>query len=142
GWVAGGGQEAWNMLLGLSPRIAVASLVAYLVGEFLNAYVLARLKVATQGRHLWLRTITSSLVGQGVDTLVFFPLAYGGEWPWSLIWRIMAVAYVLKVGVEVFLTPATYAIVTFLMLRTGVDVYDHNISFNPFRLKIDDEEES
>ena len=142
GWVAGGGQEAWNMLLGLAPRIAVASLVAYLVGEFLNAYVLARLKVATQGRHLWLRTITSSLVGQGVDTLVFFPLAYGGEWPWSLIWRIMAVAYVLKVGVEVFLTPVTYAIVTFLKRRTGVDVYDHNISFNPFRLKIDDEEES
>lgn len=138
GWVADGGQEAWEMLLGLAPRIAIASLLAYVVGEFLNSYVLARLKVATQGKHLWLRTIGSSLVGQGVDTLIFFPIAYAGEWPWSLILRIMAVAYVMKVSVEVFFTPLTYAVVTFLKRRTGIDVFDRNTRFNPFRIKITD----
>lgn len=137
-WVAEGGQQAWEMLLGLAPRIALASLTAYVVGEFVNSYVLARMKVAMQGRHLWLRTIGSSLVGQGVDTLIFFPIAYGGEWPWSLIWQIMAAAYVLKVSVEVVLTPLTYAAVNFLKRRTGVDVYDHDTDFNPFRIKLDD----
>lgn len=136
GWVADGGQRAWDMLLGLAPRIAIASLIAYVVGEFLNSYVLARLKVAMRGRHLWLRTIGSSLIGQGVDTLIFFPIAYAGEWPWSLIWRIMVVAYVMKVGVEVFLTPVTYAVVTFLKRRTGVDVYDRHTRFNPFQIKL------
>jgi len=138
GWVAEGGQRAWDMLLGLAPRIALASLTAYLVGEFVNSYVLARMKVAMQGRHLWLRTIGSSLVGQGVDTLIFFPIAYGGEWPWSLIWRIMAAAYMLKVGVEAVLTPLTYVVVGFLKRRTGVDVYDHDTDFNPFRMQLDD----
>ena len=101
GWVAEGGQQAWDMLLGLAPRIALGQSTAYVVGEFVNSYVLAKMKVATRGRHLWVRTIGSSLVGQGVDTLIFFPIAYGGEWPWSLIWQIIAAAYVLKVGVEV-----------------------------------------
>lgn len=139
GWVAEGGQQAWDMLLGLAPRIALASLTAYIVGEFVNSYVLARLKVATKGRHLWLRTIGSSLVGQGIDTLIFFPIAYGGEWPWSLIWQIMAAAYVLKVGVEALLTPMTYAVVSFLKRRTGVDVYDYETDFNPFRIKLEDD---
>lgn len=140
GWVADGGQQAWDMLLGLAPRIALASLVAYVVGEFVNSYVLAKMKVAMQGRHLWVRTIGSSLVGQGVDTLIFFPIAYGGEWPWSLIWQIIGAAYVLKVSVEVLLTPFTYAVVGFLKRRTGVDVYDHGTDFNPFRIRIDDGE--
>jgi len=78
GWLGAGGQEAWDFILGLAPRIAFASLVAYLVGEFLNSYVLAKLKVKMHGRHLWLRTIGSSLVGQGADTLTFLPLAYAG----------------------------------------------------------------
>lgn len=138
GWVAEGGQQAWDMLLGLAPRIALASLTAYVVGEFVNSYVLARMKVAMRGRHLWLRTISSSLVGQGVDTLIFFPIAYGGEWPWLLIFQIMAAAYVIKVGVEVLLTPVTYAVVTFLKRRTGVDVYDYETDFNPFRIQFDD----
>lgn len=138
GWVAEGGQQAWDMLLGLAPRIALASLTAYVVGEFVNSYVLARMKVAMRGRHLWLRTISSSLVGQGVDTLIFFPIAYGGEWPWPLVFQIMAAAYVIKVGVEVLLTPVTYAVVTFLKRRTGVDVYDYETDFNPFRIQFDD----
>lgn len=138
GWVAEGGQQAWDMLLGLAPRIALASLTAYVVGEFVNSYVLARMKVAMRGRYLWLRTISSSLVGQGVDTLIFFPIAYGGEWPWPLVFQIMAAAYVIKVGVEVLLTPVTYAVVTFLKRRTGVDVYDYETDFNPFRIQFDD----
>lgn len=137
-WVAAGGQQAWDMLLGLAPRIALASLLAYAVGEFLNAYVLSKLKVATKGRFLWLRTIGSSLVGQGVDTLIFFPVAYAGEWSWSLILEIMAVAYVIKVGVEVLLTPLTYGVVTVLKRVSGVDVYDYNTTFNPFRLSLDE----
>ncbi len=139
GWMAAGGDEAWQMLLGLAPRIAAASLVAYVVGEFVNAYVLSRLKVATRGRFLWLRTIGSSLIGQGVDTLVFFPIAYLGEWPWDLIWRIMLVAYAVKVGVEAAMTPVTYAVVTFLKRRTGIDTYDVHTRFNPFRIRIDEE---
>lgn len=138
-WTAQGGQEAWAMLLGLTPRIAAASLLAYLVGEFVNSYTLSRLKVATRGRFLWLRTIGSSLIGQGVDTLIFFPTAYAGEWPWALILEIMGVAYILKVGVEVAMTPVTYAVVTFLKRRTGVDVYDYHTTFNPFRIKLEDE---
>src|SRR5690606_12736698 len=95
-WALQGGQAAWDMLLGLAPRIAVASLLAYVVGEFMDAYVLARLKEATKGGHLWFRTIGSSLIGLGVDTVILFPIAYGGEWPWFLVLRIMAVAYVMK----------------------------------------------
>lgn len=140
GWVEAGGQQAWDFLLGLAPRIALASLLAYFVGEFVNAYVLARLKVAMQGRLLWVRTIGSSLVGQGVDTLIFFPVAYAGPWPWDLLLEIMAVAYVIKVSVEVFMTPVTYAVVTFLKRRTGVDVYDRDLTFNPFRIKLADGE--
>lgn len=138
GWVADGGQQAWDMLLGLAPRIAQASLAAYVVGEFVNSYVLSKMKVAMRGRHLWARTIGSSLLGQGVDTLIFFPIAYAGAWPWPLIWKIIGAAYVLKVGVEVVLTPLTYAAVGFLKRRTGVDVYDHDTDFNPFRMQIDD----
>jgi len=138
GWVAAGGQEAWDMLLGLAPRIALASLTAYVVGEFVNSYVLARLKVAMRGRHLWVRTIGSSLIGHGVDTLLFFPIAYGGEWPWPLILEIMAAAYVLKVGVEALMTPVTYAVTGFLKRRTGMDVYDVETNFNPFRIQLDD----
>lgn len=137
-WVAEGGQQAWDMLLGLAPRIALASLIAYFVGEFVNSFVLAKLKIATKGKHLWLRTIGSSLVGQGADTLIFFPIAYGGEWSWSIILQIMAFAYVLKVGVEVVLTPLTYAAVTYLKRVSGMDVYDHDTDFNPFTLRVAD----
>lgn len=141
GWLEAGGQEAWDMLLGLAPRIALASLLAYLVGEFVNAYILARMKVATKGRFLWLRTIGSSLVGQGIDSLIFFPVAYAGEWPWELILEMMLVAYVLKVSVEVLMTPVTYAVVSLIKRRTGVDVYDDKTSFNPFRIRLTDGEE-
>ncbi|HLT57418.1 MAG: queuosine precursor transporter [Limnochordales bacterium] len=139
-WVADGGQQAWDMLLGLTPRIAAASLLAYFVGEFVNAYVLARLKVRTRGRFLWLRTIGSTLVGQGVDTVIFFPVAYWGAWPASLILHIMLVAYLVKVMVEVLLTPFTYALVYAVKRVTGMDVYDTRTDFNPFRIVLHDED--
>lgn len=137
GWVADGGQQAWDMALGLAPRIAIASIAAYFVGEFINAYVLAKMKIATRGRHLWLRANGSTLVGQAVDTLVFFPIAYAGEWPWSLITQIMIVAYCIKVGVAIFLTPITYVVTGYLKRVEGVDAYDHDTNFNPFRIRLD-----
>jgi len=139
-WVAQGGQAAWDMVLGLTPRIAVASLLAYFVGEFTNAYVLSRMKVRTRGRFLGLRTIGSTLAGQAIDSLIFFPVAYGGVWSWDLVLEIMVVAYVIKVGVEVLLTPLVYALVYAVKRATGMDVYDYNVSFNPFRFTLDDEE--
>lgn len=138
-WVAAGGQAAWNFLLGLAPRIAVASLLAYLIGEFVNAYVLAKLKVAMKGRLLFVRTLGSSMIAHAIDGLIFFPIAYGGEWPWELIIEIMVVAYVLKLSIEVLMTPVTYAVVGWLKRRTGVDVYDRDIRFNPFRIKLSDD---
>lgn len=139
-WIEAGGQAAWDFLLGLAPRIAVASLLAYLIGEFVNAYVLARLKVAMKGRLLWVRTLGSSMVAHAIDGLIFFPIAYGGEWPWTLILEIMIVAYVLKLSIEVLMTPITYAVVGWLKRRTGVDVYDHDIRFNPFRIQLPENE--
>ena len=137
-WVAAGGQIAWDMLLGLAPRIAMASLTAYFVGEFVNSYVLARLKVAMRGRHLWFRTIGSSMVAHAIDSLIFFPIAYGGEWPWTLILEITLVAYVMKVSIEALMTPVTYAVVSYLKRKTGVDVYDYDTDFNPFRIRLVD----
>lgn len=136
GWVAEGGQQAWDMLLGLTPRIALASIVAYFVGEFLNAYVLAKLKVAMEGRHLWLRSIGSTLIGQAVDSLIFFPIAYGGEWPWSLIWRVTATAYGIKIATGAFFTPLVYALASYLKRAEGIDVYDRDTDFNPFRIRL------
>jgi len=136
-WLAEGGQEAWDMLLGMAPRIALASLMAYVVGEFLNSYVLARLKVTMRGKHLWMRTLFSSMLGQAVDTMLFFPIAYAGVWAWPLLLQIMITAYVLKVSVEVLLTPGKYFIVQALKRATGLDVYDYNTSFNPFHITLD-----
>jgi len=140
-WVAAGGQEAWDMLLGLTPRIAVASLLAYFAGEFVDSDVLARMKVRTRGRFLGLRTIGSSLVGQAVDSMIFFPVAYWGAWPWTLILHIMVVAYVVKVGVEVVLTPVVYVLVAIVKRVTGMDVYDHDTRFNPFDVRLENEEQ-
>lgn len=135
-WVAQGGQEAWDLLLGLTPRIALASLISYLIGEFLNSYVLAKLKVAMAGRQLWVRTIGSTIVGEGVDTFLFVLISFAGVLPWPLLWEVMAVNYVLKVAVEVVLTPVTYKVVGFLKQADGVDVYDRDTDFNPFRLAL------
>lgn len=128
-------KGAFETVLGLVPRIVLASTLAFFVGEFLNSYVLARLKVITAGRWLWTRTIGSTLIGQGADTLVFSLVAFWGVLPGDVLWNLVAFNYVYKVGLEVLLTPLTYAVVGFLKRAEGVDHYDRHTDFNPFHLR-------
>jgi uncharacterized integral membrane protein (TIGR00697 family) len=128
-------QAAYARILGQTPRLVLASLAAYLCGEFLNAFVLARLKVFTRGRFLWMRTIGSTLLGQGVDSAVFITLAFAGTQPGSLLLVIIRDLWIVKVAYEIVATPLTYAIVTFLKRVEGVDVYDRNTSFAPVPLR-------
>lgn len=127
-------QDAYMAILGLTPRIVLASVIAYFSGEFSNSYILAKMKIWTNGRFLWMRTIGSTLVGEGVDTLLFCMIAFYGVFPNDLLIAVIISNYIFKVGVEVLLTPITYGIVGFLKKREGVDVYDKGTNFNPFRL--------
>jgi uncharacterized integral membrane protein (TIGR00697 family) len=127
-------QAAYEAILGTTPRIVLGSLIAYFAGEFSNSFVLARLKVRTQGRWLWTRTIGSTIVGEGVDTLLFVTIAFAGTLPWPLFWSIVLSNYVFKVGLETVMTPATYRLVSFLKAGEGVDVYDVDTDFNPFKI--------
>jgi uncharacterized integral membrane protein (TIGR00697 family) len=124
-------SEAFSAVLGQAPRIALASLIAYWAGEFVNAFVLAKLKVRTAGRWLWARTISSTLVGQGVDTAVFLLAAFYGAWPVDLLWTVFVSNYVFKVGVEVLFTPITYQVVGFLKRAEHEDYFDRGTDFNP-----------
>ncbi len=127
------GQEAYEQVFGQVPRIVFASMVAFWAGEFVNSYVLARMKVWTSGRHLWSRTIGSTVAGQGVDSLIFYPLAFWGVWDNQTLLIVLATQWALKVGWEALLTPFTYAVVGFLKRREGMDVYDERTDFTPFR---------
>jgi queuosine precursor transporter len=128
-------QAAYARVLGETPRLVLASLVAYLAGEFLNAFVLARLKVITAGRMLWTRTIGSTFVGQGVDSAIFISIGFAGVQPWSLLLVIIRDLWVLKVAYEIVATPLTYAIVTLLKRAEGIDTFDRNTSFAPVPLR-------
>jgi hypothetical protein len=128
------GQEAWNTILGATPRIVLASLLAYLAGEFSNSVVLAKMKVATEGRFLWARTIGSTLIGEGVDTSIFCLVAFYGVFPNELLFSIIVSNYIFKCAVEVALTPATYGIVQYLKRSEGEDYYDRETNFNPLRI--------
>jgi hypothetical protein len=127
-------QEAYEAILGTTPRIVLGSLIAYFAGEFSNSYTLAKMKVLTQGRWLWTRTIGSTLVGEGVDTILFVTIAFAGTMPWSLFWSIVVSNYIFKVALEALMTPATYRITNFLKRSENEDVYDVDTDFNPFRL--------
>ncbi|PZA07085.1 MULTISPECIES: queuosine precursor transporter [unclassified Meiothermus] len=127
--------RAFSTVLGLVPRIALASLVAYWVGEFVNSYVLAKLKIATQGRWLWTRTLGSTLIGQAFDTGLFLLIAFYGVWDDTLLRTVFVSNYVFKVGVEALFTPLTYAVVGFLKRTEGEDYYDRNTNFNPFAVR-------
>jgi uncharacterized integral membrane protein (TIGR00697 family) len=124
-------QLAYEAILGFTPRLLAASFSAYLVGEFLNAIVLARLKVRTQGRFLWLRTIASTLLGQGADSVVFISLAFGGIFPIGDLGTAILSQWGFKVTYEILATPFTYLAVNALKKAEGVDVYDHETDFNP-----------
>jgi queuosine precursor transporter len=125
---------AYSAILGMTPRIVIASLVAYLCGEFLNSFVLAKLKIATRGRMLWTRTIGSTLVGQGVDTVIFISIAFAGVLPFPVLRTVIRDQWILKVLYEIVATPLTYAVVSWLKRREGVDAYDRTTNFNPVPL--------
>lgn len=126
---------AFRSILGATPRVVVASFVAYLAGEFLNSYVLARLKVATNGRYLWCRTIGSTVVGQTVDTALFVSIAFFGILQPHLLLLTIASVAVLKIGYEIVATPLTYAIVTALKHYDHSDVYDRDTVFSPIPIR-------
>jgi queuosine precursor transporter len=130
-------QPAYEAIFGQVPRIVFASMVAFWAGEFVNSFVLAKMKLWTRGRHLWSRTIGSTVAGQGVDSLIFYPLAFWGAQGWTtdLVLTVLVTQWVLKVSWEVLLTPVTYAVVGFLKRREGVDVYDEATDFTPFAVR-------
>ena len=129
-------QEAYQNILMYTPRIAIASLIAFSAGEFSNSYILAKMKIWTKGKFLWTRTIGSTLVGEGVDTVLFCVIAFAGTFSSDLLVSIIISNYIFKVGIEVLATPATYRMVGFLKRREEIDVYDTETNFNPFSLQI------
>jgi uncharacterized integral membrane protein (TIGR00697 family) len=132
------GQAAYESVFGQVPRIVFASVAAFWAGEFVNAFVMAKMKIATQGKHLWTRTIGSTVFGQGVDSLLFYPLAFlwAAGWTPAQVFMVAGTNWALKVLWEILLTPVTYAVVGFLKRREGVDVFDEGTDFTPFRAKV------
>lgn len=133
GWT---NQPAYEAILGMTPRIVTASLVAYLAGSFCNSWVMARLKVRTKGRWLWLRTISSTLLGEGVDTLLFVTIAFVGALPNALLTAVFISNYLFKVGLEVVMTPVTYRVVRGLKRGEGEDFYDYDTDLNPLSTRL------
>jgi uncharacterized integral membrane protein (TIGR00697 family) len=129
------GQDAYNAILGFTPRLLLASFVAYLFGEFSNSVILAKMKVWSQGRHLWARTIGSTVVGQGLDSLVFILIAFGGLMAGGELAVAVLSQWLFKSAYEVLATPLTYAVVNTLKRVEGVDAYDRNTNLNPFAIE-------
>lgn len=133
GWT---GQSAYESVFGQVPRIVMASIVAFWAGEFVNSFVLAKMKIWTKGKKLWTRTIGSTIFGQAVDSAIFYPLAFIGVWSSAQVATVMVTNWALKVAWEIFLTPVTYAVVNRLKRHEGVDLYDEGTDFSPFRAKV------
>ena len=131
-----GNQAAYEAVFGQVPRIVFASIVAFWAGEFVNSYVLAKMKIWTKGRMLWTRTIGSTIFGEGIDSALFYPLAFLGAdgWTTKLVITVALTQWFIKTVWEALLTPVTYAIVGFLKRREGVDVFDTDTDFSPFRI--------
>jgi uncharacterized integral membrane protein (TIGR00697 family) len=127
-------QAAVETIFGATPRIAIASLIGFFFGEFCNSITLAKMKVWTNGKHLWSRTIGSTIVGEFADTLVFYPLAFIGVWDTALLLEVMCTNYALKVSWEVVNTPITYKVVNFLKRAEQEDYFDRHTNFTPFSL--------
>lgn len=128
-------QEAYESLLGFVPRIVLGSLAAYFVGEFSNSVIMSKMKVWTKGKYLWIRTISSTLVGEGIDTTIFCLIAFYGILPNELLFSVIISNYIFKCGIEILFTPCTYGIVKFLKKKENVDIYDKDINYNPFRFE-------
>ena len=135
-------QGAYMTILGATRWILLGSFIAYIVGEFTNAAVMVVLKNKTQGRHLWVRTISSTVVGQGIDSVLFFAIAFGvsGLWPWPVVFGAMLFAWTAKTVYEIAATPLTYLVVNWLKRTERMDIYDAPRSLNPFGI-FDDESE-
>ena len=129
GW---GGQAAYESVFGSTWRIVAASMIAFWAGEFVNSFVLAKMKILTQGKHLWSRTIGSTFFGQAIDSAIFYPVAFLGIWSNEQVLMVMVTNWLLKVVWEALLTPVTYAVVGWLKAREGVDVFDSGTDFSPF----------
>ena len=129
-----GNQAAYEAVFGQVPRIVMASIIAFWAGEFVNSYVLAKMKIWTRGKMLWSRTIGSTVFGQGVDSLLFYPIAFLGVAGWTneLVMQVIFTQWAIKVAWEAALTPVTYAVVGWLKRREGVDVFDTDTDFSPF----------
>ncbi|WP_435011720.1 queuosine precursor transporter [Tundrisphaera lichenicola] len=128
-------QAAFEAVFGNAPRIVLASILAFFTGEFVNSFVLAKIKIQTQGRWLWVRTIGSTLVGEAADSLIFYPIAFLGIWEMDRLVTVLVTNYCLKVGWEVVATPLTYKVVGFLKRVENEDYYDIGTDFTPFSLK-------
>jgi uncharacterized integral membrane protein (TIGR00697 family) len=126
------GQAAYERILGYAPRLLAASFIAYLIGEFANSFILAKLKILTNGRWLWTRTIGSTIVGQGLDSFVFITIAFLGTIPADGLLNAILAQWMIKSVYEIIATPFTYGIVSFLKRKEGLDTYDRNTRFNPF----------
>lgn len=133
GW---NGQGAYEQVFGQVWRTVIASITAFWAGEFVNSYVLARMKLWTGGRMLWTRTIGSTIVGQGVDSLIFYPIAFYGIWSTEQVLTVMVTNWGLKVLWEILLTPVTYVVVGTLKRREGIDMFDEGTDFSPFHAKV------
>ncbi|MBS0582771.1 MAG: queuosine precursor transporter [Proteobacteria bacterium] len=129
------GQEAYESIFGQTPRIVLASITAFFLGEFVNSYTLAKMKLWTNGNALWSRIIGSTIAGEGVDCLVFYPAAFLGVWETKLVLTVMVSNYVMKVVWEILATPLTYRVVAALKRAENEDYYDRNTQFTPFTLR-------
>jgi len=127
-------QAAYETILGAVPRITLASMIAYFCGEFINSFILSKMKVWMNGKHLWVRTIASTVAGEGVDTILFMFVAFVGLIPLEAILILIASEYVIKVAYEVAATPLMYKVVAWLKRKEGIDVYDRGINYNPFAI--------
>ena len=134
GWIY---QEAYETVFGQTWRIVLASLLAFFSGEFVNSYVLAKMKLFTRGKFLWTRTIGSTIAGEMIDSIIFYPIAFYGFWPNDLLITVMITNYILKVSWEVIATPVTYKVVNFLKKKEHEDYYDRDTNFTPFSITVD-----
>jgi len=128
-------QSAFELILGMAPRIVAASLIAYLAGSFANSIILAKMKLITKGKHLWSRTIGSTIIGELVDTSLFCVIAFIGILPIELLLVVIVSNYFFKVGVEIIFTPLTYKIINWLKKKEQIDYFDKSTNFNPFLIK-------
>lgn len=124
-------DSGFEMIFSSTPRILLASMAAYLVGSFTNSIILSRLKVLTNGKHLWVRTIGSTIAGQGLDTVIFVLIAFAGVFPREIVWEMIYTNWIIKIGLEILATPVTYRVIALFKRKEGVDVYDIDTSFSP-----------